>query len=246
MAALLFRHTYDYRIREAICESEDRELFPEVDIPRSTIRSWIHRRTPDVVTADSASDCYSEMATEIERPRRRTTLLGAIVGLLIAMLRVSKVQLDCERLREGESKRILLRAIECTKKTLPLNTALRITRFSATRSHNWRRDEAGCELDDQPSGPRVVPTRLTPAEVADIRSMVENDEHRHMSLRALALHAQRIRKVFASEDREYRVRSSRTDEYGRYVKRPTGPRWADRARRDFQLPGGAAARGRGR
>ena len=57
------------------------------------------------------------MANEIERIRRRTTLLGSIVGLLIAMLRVPKVQLDYERPPGGESKRILVRAIERTKKT---------------------------------------------------------------------------------------------------------------------------------
>jgi hypothetical protein len=90
MAALHSRRTYDYRIQEAICESGDRELFPQLDIPRSTIRSWIHRGAPDVVTADLAADCYAEMSIEIERPRRRTALLGAIIGLLIAMLRISK------------------------------------------------------------------------------------------------------------------------------------------------------------
>jgi hypothetical protein len=52
------------------------------------------------------------LAAEIERLRRRTALLGAVVGLLIALLRASKVPLDYERLREGDAKRILLRAIE--------------------------------------------------------------------------------------------------------------------------------------
>jgi putative transposase len=205
MAALHSRRTYDFRIREAICESGDRELFPELNIPRSTIRSWIHRDMPDVVTADSAFDCYAEMATEIERLRRRTTLLGAIVGLLVTLLRVSKVQLDYERLPEGESKRVLLRAIERTKKTVPLNTALRITRLSAARYHSWRRDEAGCELEDEPSCPRVIPTRLTPVEVSTMKSLVENDDHRHMSLRALALHAQRLGEIFASPSTWYRL-----------------------------------------
>jgi hypothetical protein len=107
MAALHTRRTYDYRIREAICESGDRELFPELTIPRSTVRSWIHRGMPDVVTGDLAADGHAE----IERFRRRTALLGAVIGLLIAMLRVSKVRLNYERLPEGETKRILLRAI---------------------------------------------------------------------------------------------------------------------------------------
>ena len=67
MEALHSRHTYDYRIQEAICESEDRELFPERNIPRSIIRSWIHRGIPDVVAVALASHEYTEMAAEIER-----------------------------------------------------------------------------------------------------------------------------------------------------------------------------------
>jgi len=211
MEALHSRRTYDYRIQEAICESGDRDtrrlrlLLPELDIPHSTIRSWIHRGPPDVVTGDLVAHDYAELAAEIERLRRRTTLLGAIVGLLVAMLRVSKVQFDYERFPEGDAKRILLRAIKRAGTVLPLIAALRITRLSASRYHSWCRSEVGCDLDDQPSCPRVVPTRLTPNEVENMRKMVESDEHRHISLRALALHAQRIGKVFASPSAWYRL-----------------------------------------
>ena len=158
-----------------------------------------------MVTCEFAAHDYAELVVEIERLWRRTALLGAVVGLLIALLRASKVQLDYERLPEGEAKRILLRAIKRTGKVLPLNAALRITRLSASRYHGWCRAEAGCDLDDQPSCPRVVPTRLTLNEVENMRKMVEGDDHRHMSLRALALHAQRIREVFASPSTWYRL-----------------------------------------
>jgi hypothetical protein len=81
MEALHSRRTYDYRIQEAICESGDRELFPELNIPRSTIRSWIHRGAPNVVTGDLAAHDYVELAAKIERLRRRSALLGVVVGL---------------------------------------------------------------------------------------------------------------------------------------------------------------------
>jgi len=113
------RRTYDYRIQEAICESGDRDLFPELNIPRSTIRSWIHRGATEVVSCDFAGGGRAELVAEIEKLRRRTALLGTVVGLLIALLRVSKVQLDYERLPEGDAKRILLRAIERARKVLP-------------------------------------------------------------------------------------------------------------------------------
>jgi len=205
MEALRSRRTYDHRIQEAICESGDRDLFPELNIPRSTIRSWINRGTTDVVSCDLAGDDRGELVAGIERLRLRTALLEAIVGLLIAILRASKIQLDYERLTEGAAKRILLRAIRRSERVMPLSAALRITRLSASRYHGWCRAEAGCDLDDETSCPRVVPTRLTPSEVETVREMVESVDHRHMSLRALALHAQRIGKIIASPSTWYRL-----------------------------------------
>jgi len=178
---------------------------PELKIPRSTIRSWIHRGLPDVISCDLSAHDYAELTAEIERFLCRTALLGAVVGLLIALLRASKVQLDYERVPEGDAKRIFLRAIERAGKVLSLNATLRITRLSASRYHSWCRAESGCDLDDQPSCPRVFPTRLTPGEVENMRRMVESADHRHMSLRALALHAQRIGKVLASPSTWYRL-----------------------------------------
>ncbi len=62
-----------------------------------------------------------------------------------------------------------------------------------------RQVETGCNLDDQPSCPRVRSMRLTSQEVESMRTLAESSDHRHMSLRALALHAQRIGKVVASQ-----------------------------------------------
>ena len=100
MEALYSRRTYDYRIQDAVCESGDRELFPELNIPRSTLRSWIHRGVPEVISCDLATHDRAELTAEIERLRCRTALLGAVVGLLIAVLRAPKVQLDYECLPE--------------------------------------------------------------------------------------------------------------------------------------------------
>ena len=50
-----------------------------------------------------------------------------------------------------------------------------------------------------------MPARLTSDEVAVIETMVVSGEHRFMSVRALALHAQRIGKVFASPTTWYRL-----------------------------------------
>jgi hypothetical protein len=95
-----------------ICETGDPDLFPELKIPRSTIRNWFHRGIPDVVTCDLLSLENAELLAEIQKLRHRAAVLGAIVGLLTAMLRVSARQLERERLPEGNGKRALLRASE--------------------------------------------------------------------------------------------------------------------------------------
>jgi len=104
---------------------------------------------------------------------------------------------------EGGSKRVLLRAIERSKKAMPLTAVLRIVGISPTRYHRWCRAAEGCELADQPSCPKVVPARLTSEEVEAIGRMVESHDYRFMSIRSLALHAQRIGKVFASPSTWY-------------------------------------------
>ena len=37
------RRAYDHRIKEQIAETGDPGLFPELAIPRATVRSWIRR-----------------------------------------------------------------------------------------------------------------------------------------------------------------------------------------------------------
>ena len=64
MTTLRTRRTYDRRIREMICETGDPDLFPELKIPRSAIRSWLHRGIPDVVTSKPLSAEKTELLAE--------------------------------------------------------------------------------------------------------------------------------------------------------------------------------------
>ncbi len=109
-----------------ICETGDPGLFPELKIPRSTIRNWLHRGIPDVVTCDLLSAEKTELLAEMQELRHRAAVLGAIVGLPVAMSRVSERRLDHERLPEGSGKRALLRGIERASRVIPLSAALRI------------------------------------------------------------------------------------------------------------------------
>jgi len=155
------------------------------------------------VTADLVGRDHSELLAENRELRRRVALLGAIVRVFVALVRVSKTRLEFDRIAEGGSKRVLLRAIERSKKVMPLTAALRIVGISPSRYHSWCRAAEGCDLADQPSCPKVVPARLTSEEVQAIGGMVASHDYRFMSIRSLALHAQRIGNVFASPSTWY-------------------------------------------
>jgi putative transposase len=205
MQATLPRRSYDHRIREAICETRDPDLFPELRIPDSTIRCWLHRGASDVETVEVLHDDRLKLLAQNRELQRRVAFLGAMVGVFVALIRVSKSRLDFERTPDANSKRLILRAIDRSKKAMSLTASLRLAGISASRYHSWCRIKEGCDLEDQPSCPRAMPSRLTSDEVAVIETMVTSGEQRFMSVRALALYAQRVGKVFASPTTWYRL-----------------------------------------
>ena len=46
------RRAYDHRIKQAIIRTRNIDLFPELKIPKTTAKNWIHRGIIEVVTVD--------------------------------------------------------------------------------------------------------------------------------------------------------------------------------------------------
>jgi hypothetical protein len=142
----------------------------------------------------TASPLLRDRVAKLER---RIAMLTAVLRLVLALLRVSGFKLELSRVPDAAGKRRLLGAIEHARPSMPLSAALRVVRLSSARYHAGAQGEGVCTLDDRPSCPRFMVQRLTYGEVEAIGDMVQSTEHRHMSIRGLALHAQRIGKVFA-------------------------------------------------
>jgi putative transposase len=191
------RRAYDHRIKEQIIRAGNPDLLPALEIPRSTAVSWIRRGLGEVVSLDPDSSGGPALRDRVAKLERRIAMLTAILRLVLALLRVSGFKLELSRVPDATSKRRLLGAIEHARRSMPLSAALRVVRLSAARYHAWVRGDGACTLDDRPSCPRSKVQRLTYGEVEAIGDMVQSTEHRHMSIRGLALYAQRIGKAFA-------------------------------------------------
>lgn len=188
------RRTYDHRIREAIVASGDPNLFPELNIPPSTARTWLKEGSRAVV---DFSDDEIALRVQLARLEKQLRVLREIVRLLLAWKRISGGALDYQRLSHGAMKKTLLRALCRARVTMPLKAALHIVGLTRGRYHSWVSREQHCELDDRPSCARRRPGRLSFDEIRRMGDLVTSVEHRHMSIRALALYAQRTKQVFA-------------------------------------------------
>ena len=167
-------------------------------VPRSTAHGWRANRHRPVVTAEVLDLDHLRLQVEVLKLRQQVRKLGAVICLLVALLRAFDIRLDKHRLPEGESKAGLLRAIERAQRVLSLRGALGVLHLSPARYHRWQRIAESCGLGDRSSCPRVTPTRLTAEEISTMREMVESDEYRHVPTGRLAILAQRLGKVFAS------------------------------------------------
>ena len=196
---------YDHRLRDLVQTVGDADVIAELGVPRSTVQGWLRGERRPVVTADVVNMDTVRLQAEVLKLRRRVKLLGAVVRLLVALLRAVDVRLEQIRLPEGAAKARVLRAIDRVQGVLSLRAALRILGLSPSRYHRWRRAERVCELDDESSCPRSTPTRLTAAEVSTIREMVESPEYRHVPTGRLAILAQRLGRVFAAPGTWYRL-----------------------------------------
>jgi putative transposase len=194
------RRAYDHRLREQVLRAGTRALTRHLAIPRSTVSTWRRRGLRPVITIEPIELDRQLLLDLVAKLDRRARILAAVVRILLALLRASGFTLAGGRLPEGAAKAGILLAISTATPVLPLAKILQIVHLEPGRYHAWnsRASALACGLDDRSSCPRTSPSQLTSTEVADIKDMVLAPEKRHMSLHTLAMHAQRIGKVFAS------------------------------------------------
>ena len=169
MTATRTRRTYDHRLRQLVRETGDTQLAVRNGVPPSTARDWSRRSAPKVISLDLLDAGERALRREVAALRGRNARLVAMLRLIVVLLKVFGVTLANRRLADGSKNKRILRAIERSRKTLPLRTALRGIGLSASRYHSWK-SEASCDLEDASSCPRTSPHQLTGGPGFVIRS----------------------------------------------------------------------------
>ena len=149
MPAKTARNVYDPRVRELIRATGNPDLFPELNIPRSTISGWLRGDFKPAVGAEAVSQTEIELHARLAKLERRIQILVAVLRLLLALVRVSGCRLTGERLPTDQAKADILRAVDAARKTLPLRSAVRVLGLSLSRYHAWKQAERACDLADR-------------------------------------------------------------------------------------------------
>ena len=80
------RRVYDARVRELICATGNPRLFPELNIPKSTLRGWINGEFRTAAGTESVTRTEIELYAENAKLRRRVRVLQTIMCLLLVLV----------------------------------------------------------------------------------------------------------------------------------------------------------------
>ena len=191
------RRCYDPRLRRLVREDGGQELARRLGIPRTTVAGWRRSPPPEVVTTEALDLERAVLHAKVAKLERRVEVLTTIMGLLLALVRISHGRLNGTRLPKGDDQETILRAVERARLVLPVRSIRRVIGLSSTRYAAWKRGTE-CKVDDGALCPKTRPTALTPQEVNTMREMTTAPQYRHVPTSTLAILAQRLGRAFVA------------------------------------------------
>ena len=127
------RNVYNRRVRELVCATGNPYLFPELNIPNSTLRGWLNGEFKTAVGTESVTRTEIELYSENAKLRQRVRVLQVVMCLLLVLIRVIGCHLEGERLPDGAAKSKILAAIGKATKVLARVSVLRVVGISTSR-----------------------------------------------------------------------------------------------------------------
>ena len=129
---------YDHRLRNAIVETGNPNLFPELSIPQSTARDWIRKGKAKVITASEFECTQAELAGRVRELEIELASIKAKSALLQGTTSIFGFSVQYLRLKSASAKESLLKLIDSTAGKIPLNECLHFIRLSMSRFKAWK------------------------------------------------------------------------------------------------------------
>lgn len=190
---------YEASIKAAIYMTGRADLFPELNIPRTTALYWI---TNGVVSEDPIlaplTERINEARSESDDLCRLLKEKEALVKLLHQVFEIFGFQIRWKHIESAEIKSKMLDASAVAMESLSLEQCLREIDLSLSRYKRWRRQRRECGFSGTKSCPRRNANQLTFSEVQSMKRLVTSKEFSHFPIRSLHYYAKREAILFCS------------------------------------------------
>ena len=162
--------SYDHRLKEIIIENKNPKLFPDINIPRTTIQGWMSKGIKNVVSPFEDKEVKTKLA-KYQELENKCSSLETKLKLIKEMISVFGWKADWNRLPGFEEKQTLIQKIKEATKKIKLTECLELLGLSKSRYYYWLIKEKGCALDDYSSCPKTKPSQIRAKEVSKIKEM---------------------------------------------------------------------------
>ena len=196
---------YDPRLKNLVAESGDIERFRKFGIPDSSLRQWVKDGSREFFTLPKLEMDTSALVQENMLLKSQVNALQAKHDLVSRTIKIFGFQIQYKRLPSPESKSDILAAIKSAVQAISLEHCLEAIGLSSARYFHWIKRQVSCELKDQPSCPRISPTKLTTSELNKIKDIYTSKDFAHDSVLSLSWPGKKTGQVIASASTWSRV-----------------------------------------
>jgi transposase InsO family protein len=150
---------YDPLVKKLIIQSGNKNLFPELNIPRTTISYWL-KESKEIVTSEI------DHVYEIAIKRLEEKLYQSEAKNYLVKKCLEKVFKESEFYDEKSKKnrKFLVELIEEFKELITLKDILKIIGLSASTYYRWKVDILGCQYNQLRKCPVTRPHQLSRSE----------------------------------------------------------------------------------
>ena len=196
---------YDPRLKNLVANAQGIARFEHLGIPKSTLKEWVKAGAKDYFTLPELDVSQEDLLQENMELKSKLQTLTAQETLLMKTIRIFGFQIQYKRLPSAAAKTEILDALAEAVRVIPLLSCLKVIGLSLQRYRHWLKRQVRCHLEDQPSCPRITPTRLSALEVLSIKRLKGSRELTHLSTLSLSWLAKKTGEVFASPSTWSRV-----------------------------------------
>lgn len=150
---------YDPFIKKLIIETGDIKLFPELNIPRTTMDYWLKESKEKTTT--EKNDYYEKA---LSKAQEDSYILKAKNKIFKECLSKLLVEAKFFNPKSKENREFLLEIIEKFKGIIPIKHILDLLNINQSTYYRWQVEKSGCKYNEYIACEVTSPTQLTIGE----------------------------------------------------------------------------------